>query len=197
MVGLIILREPIVALLFKRGAFDADAARLTAYALLYYGIGLWAFAAVRIVVSTFYALQDTRTPVRMAIISVIANIVLGIILMRYLSHGGLALSTSLASILNLGLLARALRQKLGFLGLKTIAASTGQSLACSTIMGAGVWAIARLIIPAHDANIWGLLLGITGSILAGLIFYGLSSFFIKRSEFERVLTITRKGIRKG
>ncbi|PQP33330.1 murein biosynthesis integral membrane protein MurJ, partial [Desulfobacteraceae bacterium SEEP-SAG9] len=81
-------------------------------------------------------MQDTQTPVRMAVISVIANIVLGIILMRYLSHGGLALSTSLASILNLGLLVWALRQRLGFLGLRTIAASVGQSLACSAIMGA-------------------------------------------------------------
>jgi putative peptidoglycan lipid II flippase len=196
MVGLIILREPIVALLFKRGAFDADATRLTAYALLCYSIGLWAFAAVRIVVSTFYALQDTKTPVRMAVISVIANIVLGIILMRYLSHGGLALSTSLASILNLGLLVWALRQRLGFLGLRTIAASVGQSLACSTIMGAGVWTIARLIIPSQDKNVPGLFFGITGSILAGLVFYGISSFLIKHSEFEKVLAITRKGIRK-
>jgi putative peptidoglycan lipid II flippase len=196
MVGLIILREPIVALLFKRGAFDADAARLTAHALLYYSIGLWAFSAVRIVVSTFYALQDTQTPVRMAVISVIANIVLGIVLMRYLSHGGLALSTSLASILNLGLLVWALRQKLGFIGLKTIAASAGQSLACSTVMGAGVWGMARLIIPSHDGNVLGFFFGITGSILAGLIFYGLSSFLIRRSEFEKVLSITRKDVRK-
>ena len=59
MVGLIILRDPIVALLFKRGAFDAQTTRLTADALLYYALGLWAFSAVRIVVSTFYALQDT------------------------------------------------------------------------------------------------------------------------------------------
>ena len=67
MVGLIVLREPIVALLFKRGAFDAKTTHLTAYALLYYSMGLWAFSAVRIVVSTFYALQDTKTPVRMAV----------------------------------------------------------------------------------------------------------------------------------
>ncbi len=102
MVGLIVLREPIVALLFKRGAFDATTTHLTAYALLYYSIGLWAFSAVRIVVSTFYALQDTRTPVITGAVSVCANIVLGIILMGPMGHGGLALSTSLASMLNLG-----------------------------------------------------------------------------------------------
>jgi len=88
MVGLIILREPVIALLFKRGAFDAETTRLTAVALLYYGIGLWAFSAVRIVVSTFYALQDTKTPVRMAVVSVIANIVLGVLLMGPLGPWG-------------------------------------------------------------------------------------------------------------
>jgi putative peptidoglycan lipid II flippase len=68
MVGLIVLREPIVALLFQRGEFGSDATMLTAYALLYYAIGLWAFSAVRIVVATFFALQDTRTPAQTAII---------------------------------------------------------------------------------------------------------------------------------
>jgi len=97
--------------LFKRGAFDSETTRLTAYALLYYSIGLWAFSAVRIVVSTFYALQDTRTPVRAAVVSVCANIMLGVILMGPMGHGGLALSTSLASMLNLGLLVRALRRQ--------------------------------------------------------------------------------------
>ena len=97
MVGLIVLRGPLVALLFKRGAFDAETTRLTAYALLFYAIGLWAFSAVRIVVSTYYAMQDTKTPVRMAIIAIIANIGLGIILMQWLSHGGLALANSIAN----------------------------------------------------------------------------------------------------
>ncbi|PQP33658.1 hypothetical protein C6A37_11795 [Desulfobacteraceae bacterium SEEP-SAG9] len=63
-------------------------------------------------------------------------------------------------------------------------------------MGAGVWTIARLIIPSQDKNVPGLFFGITGSILAGLVFYGIASFLIKHSEFEKVLTMIRKGIRK-
>ncbi|MBW1834980.1 MAG: polysaccharide biosynthesis C-terminal domain-containing protein, partial [Deltaproteobacteria bacterium] len=63
-------------------------------------MGLWAFSAVRILVSTFYALQDTKTPVKMAAISVVANIIFSIILMQYLGYRGLALATSLASMLN-------------------------------------------------------------------------------------------------
>lgn len=197
MVGLIVLREPIVSLLFKRGAFDIEATRLTAYALLYYGIGLWAFSGVRIVVSMFYALQDTRTPVRAAIISIIANIVLGIILMQYLSHGGLALSTSLSSMLNLVLLVRALRQKLGTLKLRAITESVCKSMACSVIMGAVVWGIALFVIPPGNRTLSGLFFGLMLSIVTGLVLYGALSFLIKSPELEKVLAAAKKGMKIG
>ncbi len=196
MVGLIVLREPIVALLFKRGAFDDETTRLTAYALLYYGIGLWAFSAVRIVVSTFYALQDTKTPVKMAVISIFANIVLSIILMGPLGHGGLALATSVASMLNLGLLVRALKQRLGALGWRSITGSALKTTVCSGIMGAVVWTIALFIIPSDDRTLSNLFFGLMGTIVAGLILYGSFSFFINSPELEKVLAVARKGIRK-
>ncbi len=196
MVGLIVLREPIVALLFKRGAFDSETTRLTAYALLYYSIGLWAFSAVRIVVSTFYALQDTRTPVRTAVVSVCANIILGVILMGPMGHGGLALSTSLASMLNLGLLVRVLRKKLGVLGLKGITESACKTMICSGIMGAVVWATAFLIIPSEDGTLSGLFFGLMGSIVTGLVLYGSFSLLLKSKELKNVLAIAGKGIDK-
>lgn len=196
MVGLIVLREPIVALLFKRGAFDDETTRLTAYALLYYGIGLWAFSAVRIVVSTFFALQDTKTPVKMAVISIFTNIVLSIILMGPLGHGGLALATSVASMLNLGLLVRALKQRLGALGWRSITGSALKTTVCSGIMGAVVWTIALFIIPSDDRTLSNLFFGLMGTIVAGLILYGSFSFFINSPELEKVLAVARKGIRK-
>jgi len=187
MVGLIVLRQPIVALLFKRGVFDAETTRLTAYALLYYATGLWAFSAVRIVVNAFYALQDTKTPVRMAIISVIAKIVFSVILMQWLAHGGLALSTSLASMLNFGLLTWALRKKLGVLGSRGITASICKTTICSLVMGAVVWAVALLIIPSEGATLAGLFFGLMGSIFTGIVVYGFFAFFFKSPELEKIL----------
>ena len=67
-VGLVILREPIVQVLFQHGLFVAESTRLTARALLYYSMGLPAFAAVKLIVPAFYSTQDTRTPVRVAVI---------------------------------------------------------------------------------------------------------------------------------
>ena len=88
MVGLIVLREPIVALLFQHGAFGVDDVQLTADALLYYGMGLWSFAAVRIVLNVYFAIKDTRTPVRVAVVAIVVNLVCGASLMGPMGHTG-------------------------------------------------------------------------------------------------------------
>jgi putative peptidoglycan lipid II flippase len=171
MVGLILLREPIVTLLFQRGDFDPVTTRLTAVALLYYGLGLWAFAAVRILVSTFYALQDTRTPVITATLAIAANIVLGILLMRPLAHGGLALATALSSMLNLLLLVLALRRRLGVLGWRTIAFSAVKTALNAALMGAVILAGARFILPLVVGSSVSLLVGLAGLIALGVIVF--------------------------
>jgi putative peptidoglycan lipid II flippase len=196
MVGLIILREPIVALLFQRGEFSSLATQLTAQALLYYAMGLGAFSAVKIVAATFFALKDTRTPVIMALVSIVANIVFGIILMRPLAHGGLALATSLASILNLGLLVHALRSKLGSLGWRSIMQSAYRTLLSAGCMGVVVWGAAFVFIPPEGAAGMRLILGLTGSILTGLIIFGTCSYLIKSPELLNIVAEVKKGLNK-
>jgi len=196
MVGLLILREPIVALLFQRGEFSLLATRLTAQALLYYAIGLGAFSAVKIVAATFFALKDTRTPVIMAFVSIVTNIVLGIILMRPLAHGGLALATSLASFLNLGLLVVALRSKLGSLGLRRIVRSAYKTLFSAGFMGVAVWGAVVVFIPPEGGEVMDLLLGLIGSILTGLICFGTCSYLLKSPELLSVIAEVKKGLSK-
>ncbi|MEJ2168213.1 MAG: lipid II flippase MurJ, partial [Desulfobacterales bacterium] len=189
-----VLREPIVALLFQRGEFDAAATRLTALPLLYYSLGLWAFSAVKIVTATFFALQDTRTPVSMAAISIAANIILGAALMRPLAHGGLALATSLASILNLALLVRALRLKLGSLGWKRITISACRTLLNSVAMGLAVWATSKAMLPAEKGTLPTMLVGVGASIAVGICVFGIFSYVTKSQELTYVLAEARKGI---
>lgn len=100
LMGLILFRVPIVQTLFERGAFDHVATVGTADALLFYALGLWAFAGIRIVVPVFYAMQDTKTPVKIGIFSMLLSIVLNLLLMGPMQHRGLALATSLAAIFN-------------------------------------------------------------------------------------------------
>ena len=194
MLGLIVLREPIVALLFQRGEFNVLATQLTAQALLYYSLGLWAFSAVRIVAATFFALQDTRTPVKMAAISILANIVLGLILMGPLAHGGLALATSLSSILNLALLVNALRSKLGALGWRSIARSFCKTLVSSLAMGGVVWSAGLIILPDNNPGLAQLLAGVAGCVAVGIGAYGAFSYVLKSSELQTVLHEIRKSI---
>ncbi len=191
MTGLIVLREPIVALLFKRGQFDLEAVRMTAQALMLYAAGLWAVSAVRIVVSVFYALSDTKTPVRVAVISTLANMVFSLALMGPLSHGGLALATSLAAFLNFALLMLALRKKLGSLGLMSLLAAVLRSGLCSLLMGLVVWQTAAHVI-AVDAGLVGLLLGILGSICVGVACYVFFAYIVKSDELDGLLTIFKR-----
>lgn len=195
MVGLMVLREPIVGLLFQRGAFDRQTTLSTASALLYYSAGLWAFSAVRIVVSCFYALSDTVTPVRMATLSILANIVLGIVLMPFMAHNGLALATSLASMINLTLLLAALRKRLGSVDWAAIMGSVGKSLTGGIAMGGVVHVLIGIWMPGNG-DFFGLCLGLTATILAGLVFYGVCSFFLKSSEFQTILAIVGQRIRQ-
>jgi putative peptidoglycan lipid II flippase len=128
----------------------------------------------------------------MGAISVCANIILGIVLMGPLGHGGLALATSLASMLNLGLLFRALKTRLGMQGFETILTSVYKTIICSVFMGAAVWAAALFIIPSEGGSLMRLFFGLMGSIMIGLVLYGFFSLLLKSRELEKVVAMTRK-----
>jgi len=100
MAGLIALREPIVNLLFQRGTFDYAATKATADALLYYSMGIWSTVGIKIVTVTFYSMQDTKTPVKIAAVGVVFNLLLSLALMGPLKHSGIALAYSVAAGLN-------------------------------------------------------------------------------------------------
>ena len=148
MVGLILLRVPIVHLFFEHGRFTAADTQGTAAAVLAYAVGLWAFAGVRIVVSAFYSLQDTRTPVLVAAVALAANIALSLLLMGPLRHAGLALATALSAILNMAVLLVFLARRLGAFGweailrshARVVLASVPIVVTCLWIAGLGVWA---------------------------------------------------------
>ena len=139
MAGLILLREPIVSLLFARGEFGPESVRSTADALLYYSTGLWAYASARIAVSIFYALRDAGTPFRLALLCIFVKAILSLVLVGFLDYKGLALATSAASVLNLIALARALQAKLGgIVRWKRVAFSTIRTVAATGAMAIGV-----------------------------------------------------------
>lgn len=197
LIGLIVLREPIVRLLFTYGAFDASSMQLTAGVLLYYAMGLWAFAAVRIVLNTFYALQDTRTPVRVGAISVAANMVLGFALMRGMQQNGLALALSLSSILNLVLLLAALHKRLGGLGWRQILHTASRSVLCAVLMGVIVDMLAGRIVPEAGGSMFHLFSATVVCISVGVAVYGCLTFIFRIPELQAVLQIVMRKRSEG
>lgn len=182
--GLIALRVPIVNLLLERGRFDWISTAGTATAILYYAVGLWAMAGVRIVAQAFYSLQDSKTPVTIAVLALITNIVLSaaFVLWTPLEHGGLALAASLAAMLNIGLLTRRLRKKIGRMDGKRILRSLTKIIPASALMGLIGWWIS--LDPAWGSvgnNLYKIgLLG--GGMLASAAFYIFAMWLLKSEE---------------
>ena len=172
MMGLIFLRVPIVHLLFEHGAFDRTATLGTAAAVLFYAAGLWAFAGLRIVVPVFYSLQDTKTPVKIGLVAVAANIILNILLMGPLQHGGLALGASLSAILNFSLLLIILRRRIGKVdGRRILRSHLKVIFASFSVIFPSVWLSHRTI--WSEGGFWEvktLLLTLTILISAALYF---------------------------
>jgi putative peptidoglycan lipid II flippase len=140
MVGLMLLRTPIIHLFFEHGAFSALDTIGTASALLGFSVGLWAFASYRILAMAFYSLQDTRTPAAVAIISVGINIGLSLWLMTLLAHAGLALAAGLAAIGHTCILAIILGKRLQGLLWKTLGASLARTgIALLPVLGICTW----------------------------------------------------------
>ena len=95
--GFWLVGVPLIQLLYERNQFGPEATQLTYWALVFYGVGLFATAARDLFTRAFYALEDTRTPVMFAAVNVAVYIALGLLLIRYLQHGGIALALSLAA----------------------------------------------------------------------------------------------------
>lgn len=146
-VGIIVLREPLVRLTFERGAFDARATELTAYALFFFALGIPATALRDIVVRGFYAVQDTMTPMWIGIATVGANIALNLILVRYLALGGLALGTSVSVTAGFFILLWRLRLKLGHLNGKLLVSDGSKILVSSALMGVIATKLASWVLP--------------------------------------------------
>jgi putative peptidoglycan lipid II flippase len=112
-VGLIIFRQEIVRLLFEGGSFLPAHTLETGRVVLLYALGLFSYSAVKILVPVFYALEDTRTPVRMSIATVAVKIAVNLVLIRFLGYLGLPLATTIASWVNFGLLLDRLQRRTG------------------------------------------------------------------------------------
>ncbi|NLI14024.1 MAG: murein biosynthesis integral membrane protein MurJ, partial [Peptococcaceae bacterium] len=178
--GLMVLSQPIVSLIFQRGIFKQGSVELTAAALLFYAVGLLGQAAVLLLARGFYSLQDTRTPVKISIVTVFINLGLSLVLIRFLQHRGLALANSLANLANMALLMWFMEKKLpGLYGTRFL------KFTLSVLVASGLMAVASYVVSGFLAGqipgTVGLVVQVGLAVLAGIIIY-LSAVFAFRVD---------------
>lgn len=185
-VGAMVFAEPIVKLLFGRGAFDPQAISMTSDALFYYSIGMIGFGLREVLSNAFYSLQDTKTPMVNGAIAMGMNIILNIILSKFLGIGGLALATSISAIFCTGLLFISLRKKIGAFGMKEITISFIKILLASLGMGIIANLMYSILLKNISAN-----LSLIVSIGTGAVFYFVIIFLMKIEEVDTMVTAVK------
>ncbi len=189
-IGLIFLGKPIIKLLFERGKFTSYSTQLTYGALLFYSIGIIAYSGMKLFVSAFYSYQDTFTPVLIATIILVVNIVLNLILMFPLGIKGIALATSISGYLHLLILFIKFRKKIGGIGLLDIRNSLFKIIISSIAMG-----ISLFIFLKFTNNLSTLLIVVLG-LFIGTGSYLVFSALLHSEEINLVRNLMRKSVKR-
>lgn len=191
--GLILLRYPVIELLFQRGQFDAHSTDMVAWALLWYTAGLVGHSVVEILSRAFYALHDTRTPVIVGTIAMSLNILFSFAFsavfasLGWMPHGGLALANSFATALEMSALFILMRRRLKGLDDQNIGRGLFQAGFATLMMSLALWAWLHF---ASGYSVW--ILAPIG-IMAGGIIYAAIMFILRVPELgELVNTIRRR-----
>lgn len=145
--GLMLLSEPIIRVIFEHGAFTATDTVQTAAALTFYAYGLFAYAAIKVMVPVFYAIGNTKYPVIGSFLGVAVNILIIYQVVDLFQHRGIALSTSCAMILNFLFLSAILYRKLAGYPVGYLLKGLAKIIAATTLMCGGIWGLQQVLAP--------------------------------------------------
>lgn len=191
-VGLILLRQPVTAMLFQRGKFTAISTEMVSWALLWYTAGLVGHSVVEILSRAFYALHDTKTPVSVGVAAMGLNAVFSFGFaalfssVGWMPHGGLALANSLATALEAVILFVLMRRRLNGIDGINLARGVGQFGLAALGMAIGILLWIKL---TGSLNPW--LIGLGGVAMGGTV-YGLGVVLLKVPEIASVYSLVKK-----
>jgi putative peptidoglycan lipid II flippase len=174
-IGLILLRRPLVGLIYGGGEFSEQSTELVAWALLWFAAGLVGHCVVEIVSRAFYALHDTRTPVMIGIAAMSLNVIFSLAFYQWFAqmglppHGGLALANTLATALETGGLLFLMRQRLDGLHGGEILRAVGASLMSTLAMATGLWLWMQFGTGLRNGLLVAVGIGLGGLIYGGML----------------------------
>lgn len=195
-IGAIVLAEPVVKIVFERGAFDSNATNMTATALACYSVGMIGFSLREILNKVFYSLQDTKTPMLNGALAMGMNIILNIILIRFLGHAGLALATSISALICIVLLFRSLKKKIGNFGQNKILKTMIKSLIAAIVMGFVTVGVYNLFAKALGVGFIKEAISLFASVGIGALVYGVMVIVLKVEEVNIVIDMVKKILNK-
>ena len=192
--GLMLLRKPIVALLYQGGEFTAASTELVAWALLWYALGLVGHSMVEIVSRAFYALHDTKTPVMVGVAAMSLNLVFSLVFSTLFTRigwaplGGLALANTLATFLEALALLYLMRRRLAGLHGRNILAGLSQAGIAALLMGAAIvgW---NMI-----SGTWHVAISALGGVAAGGVVYAAVLLVLGVNEARQMVGLLQKRI---
>jgi putative peptidoglycan lipid II flippase len=185
-VGLVLLAQPLTALLFQHGQFDHDATRQTAGMIEAYSIAVWAYCGLLIVHRGFYAVGDRITPLRVGMIAIALNLVLNFTLIWFLGGQGLALATAASAMVQIVLVTRLLERHIGRLDWRALGVTCAKALLATAAM-AVVCVITRMILPAGH-SVAERAMNVVASLATSLVTYLAVSRLIGFKEPWQLLT---------
>jgi putative peptidoglycan lipid II flippase len=190
--GLIILSHPIIKVLFEHNNFIAADTEKVAYILVYHSLGLVFFGLLMVLNRIFYAFKNVKTPLKIALFSILTNLFLDWLLIKFMNVAGVALSSTLVAVFNVVALMIILRKKVGFLGGKRIIKSYGKVLLSSAIMGFVIFFMWRFLERYAYNNLWYLIALLFSTILVGAGIYILLTYLLKMEEIKFVFGLIKK-----
>jgi putative peptidoglycan lipid II flippase len=194
-VGLILLAEPIISVIYQHGRFTAVATRQTAAALQFYAIGLVAYSAVKVIAPAFYAIDRRYLPMMVSILSIIINFALNWFFMFKvgLGHRGLALSTSLVALTNFLLLYIMMRKYAGPLETGALLGLLGKlAIPLALLFGICWLSLQVMFYPGAHSPEWQKIFGVLLVIaVAAAVFFG-SAFLFRVDEVRDVVDLIRR-----
>ncbi len=183
--GMIILRDPIVDLLYRRNQFNAESAYRTSRVILLYAVGIWAYCGLHVIIRAFYSMKDTVTPVKVGMVCVGIHIILNLSLIWVLQEGGLALSTAISAIAHIIILTVILQKRLRIKIEKTVAVSFLKTVIASTVMAITCWFVLQRFSPINSEG--GISLKAARlfvPMISALAAFAATSYALKSEEFR-------------
>ncbi len=173
-VFLIVFRRPILTLLFRHGNFSDEALDATAWAMLFYAIGIPSFCSIKVLLPAYYSRKNMRTPLKCSLTAISANVGLNLILMWPLAQGGIALATVISSMINNSLLLRHLKRENLPIRMRPVAITMARTLPAALLPAAGLWLAypwlrQTLTLPRCPADLLPLTLAAGSFLLAYLL----------------------------